>query len=329
MAVKYLNINLIMKVIIFVLLLTSICTFQIPITPEKISEIGRDFITGFFKAFTGQDYSLKPECFGDEFKDNFNRLLSAINKENALLALAIASDMKDEAAEHCKDEFVQAGKIFEDIKKIDPNKLIEILTSHSVDLIRILKELLNQTSLEASTIGAEFAKIIKVVVYSQSHNQKFLTFLEIPQLGFSESSETASDFVEGLFEGVSSVPYEQNKCKVDVKNFEPELVAAFEKFLEAIRTGKGISDEIKALITLFTELQGLDSNCHFKTLIADIASLGTDFGIIKMLTRVGLHITTFVQDVTSLFKNFIAGYLHQSGLAFGKLVQLTLNFSTQ
>jgi len=107
-----------------------------------------------------------------------------------------------------------------------------------------------------------------------------------------------------------------------------EIVEAFSALITAIKTRTNIMDAIIKVYELTATLKGIDANCHFTTLSVDLAALSTNIGIAKLVYRVATNIGGVTSSIKAIFSNYKSGDFRASGVSFGTLVKLTLNYST-
>jgi hypothetical protein len=142
------------------------------------------------------------------------------------------------------------------------------------------------------------------------------------------SESEVEEFTDGFFEGVSSVPYDQNKCKIDIIDEKIEIISVFRHLIVAIKTQTNIMEAFEQIYQLTLHLIHLDSNCHFRSLSYDLAELATKLGMSKLVFRVTTHFISFMEDLKGLYTNFEVKDYRNSGKDFGYLTKIALNYST-
>jgi hypothetical protein len=289
---------------------------------------GRSFVSSFFKQYTGKDYSLDADCLGSNFEDKYTRLIAAINKEDALLTIALISDIADDVKAHCPITDITA--VVTSIEAaVNSADFATKIVAHATDLIKVLKEAINQETIDPVAQGREVAQISQIVVSAGNFSKKTYGSLKFLQNNNKLTDESAADFLDGLLEGVSSVPVAQNKCKVEAEGVEPQLIQAIQDLVNAVKTGKGFVEAVQEFLSILNEIKAIPADCHFQDLYNDLVALGTTTGILKAVTRVATHAIAFVEDITGFTSNLKSGHFHDSGVAFGKILTLVLNFTTQ
>ena len=133
---------------------------------------------------------------------------------------------------------------------------------------------------------------------------------------------------KGVFEGVSSVPFEKNQCNKDSEQFKPAIIDAFTGLYNAFKTRTNIVEALMKFYALFQEIQSLEANCHYKTLATELATVATKIGLAKVVYRIVTHPTTILQLITETVQAIKNGDSHIAGIAFGQLVKVSLNYST-
>jgi len=304
--------------------------------------LARDFLTGFFTTIRGSSYVLNADCFGSDFDSDLTRLIAAINNESVILTAAIAEKIVSAIEANCPVNDIIA--IYNDTAAESKNgTLSSNALAHSAALVHDIKVEMNQANYTASNLGQTAGQIIDLLVYGvtppsslkrqKSKSVKFLEGEEFDKFEADFFSQNFSEgdvelFVDGFFEGVSSVNYTDNKCKNDITSVKTEIVEAFSALITAIKTRTNIMDAIIKVYELTATLKGIDANCHFTTLSVDLAALSTNIGIAKLVYRVATNIGGVTSSIKAIFSNYKSGDFRASGVSFGTLVKLTLNYST-
>jgi len=311
-------------------LLISLLFFINSISSQNtIGSEARDFLKGLMSTVKETLFSLDDQCFGSNFDTNLIKLKWAINNENTLLFITYVSAIIKEFEEKCPSN--DLSQIYNDTMTLinDKPTLATRLITRTPDSIHIMREeLLNISTgqFNPENLGEAIGKIINYIVYNKPREEAFLKHEEYQYHQMSEQS--VEEFVNGFFEGVSSVPYEQNKCALDVATVKSEIVKVFADILDAIKTRKDIVKAITELIQLSLKLKSLDGNCKFSDLSADIISLSTKEGMAKLVFRVSTHLLKVLSDIKGTVQNFEEKLYRKSGVDFGGLVKISLNYST-
>ena len=326
-----------MKRMIYCLLLTLTLTLTLSMVSCGVGSLGKDFVSGFLTVIKGTDFKLDDQCFGEDFEIDFKKLIYAINQENSLLVIAIFGKIVNEVNEKCnKNDFIQ---IYNDTKKMIENKpeLANRLIRHTHDFIVTFKSEIieiNKNQFNAKNLGGMFGELINTLVYEKVKPSKdiktntalnFLSEYEYPNT-FSE--EAVEEFVNGFFEGVSSVPIDQNKCSTDIVTVKSGIVKVFTDLFVALKTRTGIVEAIQEVIALTVHLKNLDLNCKFTDLSNDLISLSTKAGITKLALRITTHLPSVLGDVKGTVTNFELKEFRKAGVNFGALTKVTLKYST-
>lgn len=318
-----------MKIRAITLILISLLCVGFALGNNIISQNGRDFLTGLLTTVKGNTFKLSDKCLGSDFDKDFNQVIDSINKENSLMVAAFIEKIVSDAKENCpKNDLEQIYKDFFVLYK--NGKWVQNVLSHQKDLVKCLKEEINQPKIDALNAGQTVGKMINMVLYNKSHNLKALNFLaeEFDTIEVETTNEDVEAFVDGFFEGVSSVPFDQNKCIHDISNVRTEIVKVFKDLIQAIRTRTDIIEAFEELYELAKKLSSLDANCKFNSLALDIAALQTKVGMAKAVFRVTTHFVTVIADLKGLVSNFEQKLFKESGVDFGSLTKIILNYST-
>jgi hypothetical protein len=307
---------------------TIICLLLIGLSfeaPHRGQEV-RDFIEGLMKAVKGKDYKLDDGCLAVEFSNDFESFLDAIEKENVMLSGALAGKIWTDYNEKCPSNDLK--KLSSDSDAfINDKDMMNKLVKHSTDIVHILKEAKDTEPKDPKIMGGHLGKLLNLVLYDTPKENVVLNFLQ--EIEPSQLTEESIElFVNGFFEGVSSVPIEQNKCSVDITSVKSEIILAFSDIISAIKSKKDIVKAILEFYSLSLKLGGLDSNCHFSQLSSDIAALGTKIGISKLVMRLSLHLVSFLEYAKGTYSNLESKEYKESGKNFGELTKLALNYST-
>jgi len=101
-----------------------------------------------------------------------------------------------------------------------------------------------------------------------------------------------------------------------------------ETLITAIRTRENIAAALFKFYTLFSDLKGIEANCHFAELALSLESLSTEMGIAKVAYRVASHVAEVTTDVRGIYSKFREGDYKGAGVLFGDFIKLALNYST-
>lgn len=310
----------------------------------------RHFVEGFLTTIKGDraKIQLPKDCLGIDQEKEFNEILENFLSENPLKAFMIAHKFLIELEINCPVNEIKELK--NDLRNFflkDRKSLFEIITSQSHNLLNIFQEfeieIKKNTTIEekAETFGKYFGKALNKILYSGTYDSNFVKFLGLDDFfennTLEQQQETQSQassikpmalFVDGFFEGVSSVPYDHNKCHTDINQVRSNIVETFENFIHAIKTETGVIEAFMKIYELVTDLKGLDANCHFEALSLDLMALTSKPGIAKMFYRLSTHMISTMSDITSFYSNYRIKEYRTCGVSFGMLIKTGLNYST-
>jgi hypothetical protein len=310
----------------------------------------RNFLEGFLSTIKGdrRKIQLPENCLGKNQEEEFNRFLESILTEHPLKAFMMASKFFTELEINCPINEIK--EIKNDLKNLllkDRQSIFEIIASQSHNLLNIFQEfetdIKKKSTLDekAETVGKYLGKAFNKILYSNTNDSKFIKFLGLEDLFEKQTPDQQNEsqfqippmkpmafFVDGFFEGVSSVPYEHNKCHTDITQVRLEIVETFENFIHAIKSETGVIEAFMKIYALVTELKGLDANCHFQALSIDLMALTTKIGIAKMFYRLSTHMVSTMSDITTFFANYKVKEYRACGVSFGMLIKTALNYST-
>lgn len=348
-------------------ILGIICILMITLTIQYSADITplRQFLNGFLSTIKGDRMRiLLPEnCLGKSQEEEFNKFLESIEGEHPLLALAMSHQFLTDLQLNCPIKEIEL--IIADMKILlfnDKKNIFDNVYLQAGNLIGIFEEFemeikkQNAQHDKADTVGRFVGKAFNKILYENDYIHKNLKFLEIgindqfshednviPSQNFNQvrtqdanqetTCKTTFDrpmelFVDGFFEGVSSVPFERNKCHTDIIDVKSNIVDTVENLINAIRSETGLIDALMKMYELLTQLKGLDANCHFEALSIDILSLTTKTGAAKLLYRISTHLISTMADLNSMYSNMKIKEFRKCGVSFGLLIKTALNYST-
>jgi hypothetical protein len=287
---------------------------------SQIGLFGRDFLTGLLTTVKGKDFKLDDNCLSAEFDQNCENLADAIKTGNVFKLMSAASAIKEELEQRCPSS--DLTKIFKDTTALGVTEVMHRMITHRQEMSDLFKEEIFGRKMTALNIGQFFGKLVNVIVYQISHNLIFLGEVQY----FSE--ESVELFVNGFFEGVSSVAFDQNKCYKDITVVKGDIVKVVEDLVNALKNKSAIIDAFTKLVEVIMKLKDTSSNCNFVKLGTSLASLATKIGIVKFGYKVVSHLTDVVQDVRGVYNGVETKDFKQAGIEFGFLVKLTLDYST-
>jgi hypothetical protein len=304
-----------MKILSFgiLILITGSLGIKIPI---------RNFITGFFTSINGVKWHLDEKCLNSDFNAYMNDISEAINEENFVKILFMADKIVEDIRNQCPVS--DTIKVFDDFMSlIKGGELQELIINHSDDIIRLAKE---QLSLELNplNIGRFVGNIANIIVYNKTHNG-LLIFSEKNY----EDPNIYALLLDGLLEGVSNVPIEQNKCNKEVFDVKPKLIEAIKSLHDAIKYRTNIIEAIEKFVTLINELKSLDIDCRFNDLSVTLVSLTSKAGIAKLFYRITVHAIPFLEDINSMHKSYEERDYQKTGQYLGKIIKISLNYYTE
>ena len=115
------------------------------------------------------------------------------------------------------------------------------------ELINILKNNIDEKVTDSSRLLKVLKDMVKNIVKSTigdseaKEEDKFsLTGIFDFSSFFSNSKTETKSFVDGLFEGVSCVPFAENKCYLEIGNEIDEINKTFEFFLESCKNSENV-----------------------------------------------------------------------------------------
>ncbi len=141
--------------------------------------------------------------------------------------------------------------------------------------------------------------MINIWIYEKPQS-KFLAFL------VDEKSQdvliTVEQFVDGFFQGVSSVPIEQNECSKDISAVKHEIVNVVSQLIDAIKTHNvhKILDAITKVIDIDLKFKDSYTNCNFGTLANKLATLSTKTGIADLGFAVVCHLPVTITGIKQI-----------------------------
>jgi len=314
-------------------LLTSLLIITLSFTYINNNYVhdGKHFLKGFLTSIEVKDFQLDDSCLGHETEEQLQKIESAIRKENSILLLTLAYETFALIKKKCPSEEIK--KILKDSKEAyESKKMLYNATNNSKELMQELHQLLDERNPEK--VGKIIGNIVNICVYNKpSTVNENLTFLGVDMnevKGLLDMGKKEVElFVDGFFEGVSKVPYEQNKCHKELDGFQDDIVQVVINIIKALKTKSNIIDSLKGVYELAQRLMPLNENCHFSGLTIQLMALSTKLGISKLVFNVTTSPKETYNDIRGIYLAVEAKDFRAAGVSFGKLFKLGLNYSTQ
>lgn len=306
-----------MKFISFaILLIASILIVQCH--PE-----GRDFVTGVLSTIKGSSFTLNPECLGPEFDGAFDKLIKAVNTTRTSSFLAAITVMYASVTTNCPESDVLS--IVADAQKaMADGTLFANLNTNAMSILRVLKVELNNPTKTPLSAGQTIGSLINAVLYNKVSSPKVMTFLA----STDDIINHMGDFVDGLLEGLSSVPVEQNQCNIDINDYKPKIISAAINVAKAFKTGTNILEAFEEVYELVKSFPNFENDCHFERLEAQLTDLSTRVGIAKAFLRM---VNSPIKTIDSL-RSFYTGIENQDykvgGKGLGQFLSIALYYTT-
>lgn len=305
-------------------------TVSLQLTKSDYIENVRKFTTGLLSSIVGNHIELDEKCLGEEYRTYLDKLIVAIRKENSILAFTLVWDIVKSIKANCpKNELTS---IFNSVKDlIDSNKIVDEVVKNAREVMKILNELLDEKDPEK--FGSIVGELIKIIVYQpiESHSLTFLgedTNKDI-ELTFNMSKAEVDDFIDGFLEGISSVPYEENKCRYDIAGFTHEIIIVFVNVIDSFKTHKNVKESLIKVLELIVRLKPLEENCHLSSLSMNIAALSTKVGLAKLVYHLTKNYSKVYQYMEEINAEFGSKNWRGAGVSSGNLVKIGLNYSTK
>lgn len=292
---------------------------------SQIAAGGRDFLTGLLTVIKGKDFKLDDACLGPEFEKDFSNLIDAIKTKNPALIIRFISKISNEIHQYCPISDID--QIQKDTVALGVKELTKRLLEHKIEVIEMLKKEFIIGKIRALTVGEAFGHIINLVVYEQPETA--LSFLG-EQLNEIPIFSSVEKFVEGLFEGVSSGPVEENICLKNVDVLKEEITLV----LSDIITGLNNKDYYKVWTSLLklqdilSKLENIYPSCNFDQLKESLVALKTESGLTKLGWSIATHLSLVKKDITQFDSSISNQNFELSGEAIGDLLKVLLHYST-
>ena len=285
----------------------------------------REFTTNFFQTIKGRNWTLSENCFGPLVETEFNQIKEALNKNDLITAYLLFSKLLDENKRECPVDDVNA-LVSDVVTQFYSGELQRSIQKNFLEILRLFNES------EATKTPAQFGKlagtIVNIVLYNQAHNG--LIFLESSRFLSSDPKEDFELFFRGLLEGVSKVPFEENKCYNTLDSVLVTLKGAVQKLYEAIKTRSNFTEAVKTLIEVVNSLKDYSGNCHFTELAKTLAGYSNPFtGIYTLLYNISTHGSEMTQLVKDLYNSVRGKNFNQAGVVSGKITKILLAWETE
>jgi hypothetical protein len=188
-----------------------------------------------------------------------------------------------------------------------------------------------------ANLGKAIGELANVIIYNKSHNNA-LTFLAEPEMHIPEefkkilnlNREAIADIVDGFFEGVSAVPYNENKCKNDIAPFKDMIVDGVYQTLHFLRSGQPTPDAYKTLNELAIKLKPLEANCHFDSLSKTLINMSNEGPALKakITEKIYANMKDVLESLNEMTISLKSGDNRTAGKGLGKFLKIVLGYST-
>ena len=147
---------------------------------------------------------------------------------------------------------------------------------------------------------------------------------------FSNSDNKGEEFLSGIFEGVSSVPFDENKCYKEIHKNKLEIMTTINNVLKAFKAKENIIDELFNLFNLLKILGKTSAtHCNFIKLYVELGNTKNTFGVIILTYR-------SITNHSDLYTNILKGYetlqadnFNKAGFSLGKVLQILFDYYTE
>ena len=293
----------------------------------RSSEQTKQFVDKLFSILSKDNYTSSSDCLGNDFNKELNNLKNQIQSQN--LDSAIISIRTLSSLIITDYDILSINKIYQNtIQNYKQQEILANAFNYTKDIMMLLQEFFNR-NIDTKNIGNLIGDLANVLIYDQSTSTNE-SFLEIPEIiNFNFISSKIEDFVDGIFEGVSSVPFEHNQCNIQIKDFKPLIIEKVKDVFRAIKTRKDIGHSLYELFSLLkTELPPFEYNCHFIELTTNIVGLISEVGLAKLIFKLTMH----PFGVFNSLKDFVLGIKHSdyetAGKGLGEFLSLALGWYT-
>lgn len=297
----------------------AICLIMVAFasTVCPVTKAAKDLVNGFFSKVK-PSVVLNDNCFGANTDALIGTVIQSINEENFFGLLAGVTELVTDVTNNCPlNEF--KAVVDEIASQIDSKVIATHLLQNQNLLMGALKDLINEKiDLEAATkVGQDLGYIYNLATLDNPTN-----FLAI--------EDNVADLVNGILEGLSSVPYGKNKCKNDVESILPDILASAEAFADAIKIRNGVVEAAKNLYAvIFIHASSLETNCHFTKLVKALSTIASTLGVTKVAYRVTKQLPTVIIQIKNIRNAFNNNDNRAAGVAFGKIISIGLDYTTQ
>jgi len=144
------------------------------------------------------------------------------------------------------------------------------------------------------------------------------------------SNTNMEQFVTGIFEGISRVDFEDNKCyHKDIKRYIPEIILRFNSIVDAFKFKENISNSINDLYNYIVKLKLLGYNCNFAEMTTEIHIFSYLMGESNFVYR----LLSNRKEISEYYQQFVESIVNdnynQAGIAFGNISKLLTMHSTR
>ncbi len=307
--------------IIFFISLFTIC-FSLVACEERSSS--REFFNGFFQGYNGNNVELNDECFADDFKAQLDLLKSALKHFHFKEAFEIFLALKFNASSNCPvNDFIEIQKKL--LEKLINGDLVSSITRNSPKFVKIALTLATSFGQRISfVLGKVSGELVKIVLSNQV--QSSLNFL-------SEESnlDDFNMFFNGFLTGVSTVPFEDNKCYKDISGSLADIEKCGLKIYEAVmnKSPREFSIALGELTASLIKIKGFDSNCHVIQLIKNIGIYSSGYtGLAKLFFNITKNSGEYFNLTKDMYKAIESKSFENAGVTSGKIAGILLSWET-
>jgi hypothetical protein len=306
---------------IYLLILIIVAISQINCNDSK------DLLTSVMSTVRGSNWTLPSDCQNATFEEEDRELTNNIDEKNSLKVLSSIEKVFTGLFQKCHDVDVQVLKSDVDFA-FKSGKLVVNGFKHMEKIKEITDKLIKDKDFSPFNLGKVLGELINLTVYSKetTTHTNALTFLEIKEIDYSFDAEA---FLNGIMEGVSSVPIQQNQCRKNIMSSKPLIVDAVKALYVAIKNKKNIIQSLTKLSTLVTSLPDLNSNCKILELASQIGAFSTYLGIGKLFVKVSLSPIAAYDSLKEAYTGFDNLDEKAFGVGMGKFIKIALGYSTK
>jgi len=295
----------------------------------RIQEDARSFMTGFFGVLKGNSFTLSTQCLGDNVENTLKSALSNWKNTSPQDLINIYKQLTGDFMNNCPvkevEELVRAIEL-----GLADGSIANNLKTNSQYIRDLLEGLAKSADVTPALAGETVGQLVKAVVYGQQPS-----YLRYRSLAQEESIEEyleglVAQYVEGLLEGLSSVPVEQNKCLLNKEKYTEDYVRYMTNLIKVILKLRNYNDANTEIYAIGNDLKVDEDNCHFQKFYQTLKSVTqSKEETVNVVVRIVMNAPELFKNFKEYYANLVRGEFKEAGIRKGNMIRIVYDFSTK